>query len=42
MQNEMYRIVTKDKWINHKPIIDKLLLKLKQKEAILQNDTPGN
>ena len=42
MQNEMYRIVSKDKWINHKPIIEKLLLKLKQKEAILQNDTPNN
>lgn len=36
MQNQMYLIVSNNKWINHGPIIEKLLLKLKQKEEAIK------
>ncbi len=38
MQNQMFKIVKKNKWINHAPVIQRLLEKLEQKEKILTKD----
>lgn len=37
MQNQMFKIVNNNIWINHKPVIDRLLKKLKEKEKILNS-----
>jgi hypothetical protein len=36
MQNQMFFIVTKYKWMNYTPIIEKLIRKLKEKEEMLK------